>query len=56
MTRDQLHVYVVAYRELTVQDADLIEVLNLDEEGKGTRVEVEESLLTEGRTRIRTAG
>lgn len=56
VTRDQLHVYAVGYEELTGQDADLIEVLNLDEEGKSTREEVEESLLTEVRTRIRTAG
>jgi DNA helicase-2/ATP-dependent DNA helicase PcrA len=56
ITRDQLHVYAVGYEELTGEDADLIEVLNLDEEGRSTREEVEESLLTNVRNRIRTAG
>ncbi len=56
VTRDQLHVYAVGYEELTGEDADLIEVLNLDEEGKSTREEVEESLLTNVRNRIREAG
>ena len=34
VTRDQLHVYAVGYEELTGERADLIEVLNLDEEGQ----------------------
>src|SRR4029079_10016719 len=34
ITRDQLHVYAVGYEELTGERADLIEVLNLDEEGQ----------------------
>jgi DNA helicase-2/ATP-dependent DNA helicase PcrA len=37
VTRDQLHVYAVGYEELTGERADLIEVLNLDEEGKTIR-------------------
>lgn len=41
VTRDQLHVYAVGYEELTGETADLIEVLNLDAEGKSTREEVE---------------
>ena len=45
VTRDQLHVYAVGYEELTGETADLIEVLNLDEEGKTTREEVEAPLL-----------
>ena len=45
MTRDQLHVYVVGYEELTGERADLIEVLNLDEEGKTIREVVEDPLL-----------
>ncbi len=45
VTRDQLHVYAVGYEELTGERADLIEVLNLDEEGKTIREEVEEPLL-----------
>src|SRR5450830_1163971 len=36
VTRDQLHVYAVGYQELTGKNADLIEVLNLDEKGKTT--------------------
>lgn len=56
VTRDQLHVYAVGYEELTGEDADLIEVLNLDEEGKNTREEVEESLLANMRNGIREAG
>lgn len=56
VTRDQLHVYAVGYAELAGHDADLVEVLNLDEEGKDTREEVEEDLLSGVRTRIREAG
>ena len=37
VTRDQLHVYAVGYQELTGERADLIEVLNLDEQGKTIR-------------------
>lgn len=56
VTRDQLHVYALGYEELTGEDADLIEVLNLDEAGKSTREEVEESLLLNVRSRVREAG
>jgi DNA helicase-2/ATP-dependent DNA helicase PcrA len=56
VTRDQLHVYAVGYEELSGERADLIEVLNLDEEGKTIREEVEEPLLTDVRSQIRTAG
>lgn len=56
VTRDQLHVYAVGYEELTGDSADLIEVLNLDKEGKSTREEVEESLLARVRNEIRQAG
>nr|WP_246422583.1 PD-(D/E)XK nuclease family protein [Nocardiopsis mwathae] len=56
VTRDQLHVYAVGYGELTGENADLIEVLNLDEAGKTTREEIEDSLLTEVREDIRKAG
>ncbi len=56
VTRDQLHVYAVGYEELTGQNADLIEVLNLDEQGKSTREEVEQSLLAEVKGRIKAAG
>jgi DNA helicase-2/ATP-dependent DNA helicase PcrA len=56
VTRDQLHVYAVGYEELTGERADLIEVLNLDEEGKTVREEVEELLLQGVRSRIRESG
>lgn len=56
VTRDQLHVYAVGYEELTGENADLIEVLNLDEEGKSTREEVEASLLGGVKARIKQAG
>ena len=56
VTRDQLHVYAVGYEELTGERADLIEVLNLDEEGKTIREEVEEPLLVGVRSQIREAG
>lgn len=56
VTRDQLHVYVVGYEELTGVRADLIEVLNLDEEGKTIREEVEKPLLDGVRSQIRKAG
>jgi DNA helicase-2/ATP-dependent DNA helicase PcrA len=56
VTRDQLHVYAVGYEELTGTRADLIEVLNLDEEGKTTREEVEDPLLVAVRARIKDAG
>ena len=56
VTRDQLHVYAVGYGELSGENADLIEVLNLDEAGRSTREEVEDRLLAEVRDRIHDAG
>src|SRR5262245_8810500 len=56
VTRDQLHVYAVGYEELAGERADLIEVLNLDEEGKTVREEVEEPLLDGVRSQVRDAG
>ena len=56
VTRDQLHVYAVGYQELTGERADLIEVLNLDEQGKTIRELVEDPLLTAVRGRIKAAG
>jgi DNA helicase II / ATP-dependent DNA helicase PcrA len=56
VTRDQLHVYAVGYEELTGERADIIEVLNLDEEGKTIREEVEDPLLTAVRAQIKSAG
>jgi DNA helicase-2/ATP-dependent DNA helicase PcrA len=56
VTRDQLHVYAVGYQELTGKSADLIEVLNLDENGKTTREPVDDPLLSAVRDKIRDAG
>ncbi|MBV8257656.1 MAG: hypothetical protein JO073_07530, partial [Actinobacteria bacterium] len=42
--------------ELTGERADLIEVLNLDEEGKTIREEVDEPVLVGVRSQIRDAG
>lgn len=56
VTRDQLHVYAVGYEELTGERADLVEVLNLDEQGKTIRELVEDPLLVAVRGRIRDAG
>lgn len=56
VTRDQLHVYAVGYQELTGSSADIIEVLNLDENGKTTREPVNEPLLDAVRDKIHDAG
>lgn len=56
VTRDQLHVYAVGYQELTGDSADLIEVLNLDENGTTTREPIDDPLLTSARNKIRDAG
>ncbi len=46
----------MGYQELTGERADLIEVLNLDEEGKTVREEVEDPLLVGVRARIKVVG
>lgn len=56
VTRDQLHVYALGYEELTGENADVIEVLNLDAGGKSHRDQVDDSLLDGVRTRIGQAG
>ncbi|GIG41378.1 ATP-dependent helicase [Cellulomonas phragmiteti] len=56
VTRDQLHVYAVGYQELTGTSADVVEVLNLDEDGKNTRETVVGQLLIDVRDRIHDAG
>ena len=56
ITRDQLHVYAVGYQELTGQRADMLEVLNLDENGKDTREVVSDTLLSDIRGKIHGAG
>jgi DNA helicase-2/ATP-dependent DNA helicase PcrA len=56
VTRAQLHTYAVGYQELTGENADLIEVLNLDDNGRTSREEIEQSLLDGVRGQIREAG
>ncbi|UOE45560.1 RecB family exonuclease [Agromyces larvae] len=52
VTRDQLHVYALGYRELTSESADLIEVLILDERGRTTREQVVDPILEGVREKI----
>ncbi|MFD5362417.1 ATP-dependent helicase, partial [Streptomyces tendae] len=47
LTRDQLHLYVLGYRELTGQNADVVEVLNLDKAGRDTREMVDPDVMTD---------
>lgn len=56
VTRDQLHVYVLGYQELTGERADLIEVLNLDEASDSKREMVNARLLDGIRRKIGDAG
>ncbi|MGW0168698.1 ATP-dependent helicase [Streptomyces sp. NPDC003343] len=46
LTRDQLHLYVIGYRELTGENADVVEVLNLDKAGRDTRELVDPEVMT----------
>ncbi|MBX3103791.1 MAG: ATP-dependent helicase [Cryobacterium sp.] len=52
VTRDQLSVYALGYRELTGESADRIQVLNLDSRGDGLNELVNDSLLTAIRAKI----
>ncbi|WP_329176817.1 ATP-dependent helicase [Streptomyces sp. NBC_01477] len=45
LTRDQLHLYVLGYRELTGQPADVVEVLNLDKAGQDKREMVDPGVI-----------
>ncbi len=56
ITRDQLHVYVVGYEELSGERADLVEVLNLDKKSDSQREVVDDHLLSGIRSKIRRAG
>ncbi|QGH68139.1 PD-(D/E)XK nuclease family protein [Pseudactinotalea sp. HY158] len=56
VTQDQLHVYALGYAELTADGADLVEVLNLDEDGRNTREVIQDPLLADVRARIAGAG
>ena len=52
VTRDQLSVYALGYRELTGESADRIQVLNLDSRGDNLNEAVSDALLTAIKTKI----
>jgi len=56
VTRAQLHTYAIGYQQLTGQNADLVEVLNLDEAGRNVREVVDNAMLSETNEAIRRAG
>ena len=56
VTRAQLHTYAMGYRQLTGEDADLVEVLNLDKEGKSVREVVDGAMLKATEVEIGRAG
>jgi DNA helicase-2/ATP-dependent DNA helicase PcrA len=56
VSRTQLHIYALGYRELTGTSADLIEIYNLDEKGKHQREQVSPALEEKTRTDILKAG
>jgi DNA helicase II / ATP-dependent DNA helicase PcrA len=56
VTRAQLHTYAIGYQQLTGENADLVEVLNLDEAGRNVREVVDSTMLTATTESIRLAG
>ena len=56
LTTDQLQVYALGYKELTGEPADVLEILNLDENGKNIRIGVSDELLVKTFEKVRTAG
>lgn len=56
VTRAQLHTYAMGYRQLTGQDADLVEVLNLDKGGKSVREVIDAAMLKATEVAIGRAG
>ena len=52
ITRDQLSVYALGYRELTGQNADRIQVLNLDDKGDNLNEAIDATLLSGIRAKI----
>ena len=46
----------MGYRELTGSDADMVEVLNLDEAGQNRRELVDQELISQTKVAIREAG
>lgn len=55
ISRQQLHIYAMGYKELTGQNADLIEIHNLDK-GGAEREEVDQPLIEETAHAIEEAG
>ena len=53
---DQLHVYALGYSELTGENADVLEILNLDEKGKSIRTGISQKLLNETLSKVKMAG
>jgi DNA helicase-2/ATP-dependent DNA helicase PcrA len=56
VSRTQLHIYALGYRELTGNPADLIEIYNLDRGGQTHRELVNQELEIETADRVREAG
>jgi DNA helicase-2/ATP-dependent DNA helicase PcrA len=56
LTMDQLHVYALGYSELTGENADVLEILNLDEKGKSIRTGISQKLLNETLSKVKMAG
>ncbi len=56
LSMDQLHVYALGYSELTGESADVLEVLNLDLNGKSTRASVTRESLEKVRKKVAVAG
>ena len=56
VTRLQLHTYAMGYRQLKGEDADLVEIQNLDEKGKNVREMVDEAMMAATQKAIRRAG
>ncbi|GGP12984.1 hypothetical protein GCM10012278_62950 [Nonomuraea glycinis] len=56
ISRDQLHVYAAGYKELSGTNADLVEVLNLDDSTSSSREVINEELLLGIHGKIRDAG
>lgn len=56
VTESQLHTYALGYQDLTGRNADLVEVLNLDERGEHIRTIIDDSLLNKAQNDIREVG
>jgi DNA helicase II / ATP-dependent DNA helicase PcrA len=56
VTTMQLHTYAMGYQQLTGNNADLVEILNLDEGGRSVREVVDDSMIESTQGEIRRAG